>query len=416
MATGNGRFGKSKVAVLGIGYSRITRDPLPEGVTLGDECIEACRTAIADAGLQPADIDGLTSFVEDQSTAADGITMVTPQYVWRRLGLDPTWGEVNNKFVGGSLIEAHNAIAGGACRFALVWRAVDHPQLPRNRGNGAAAVTQRARATGDSQFSQPHGTVGGYIMHAPAAQRYFDKYGATREHMAKHIVRNRKHALLNEKSYWSINRPESLSVDDYMSARMVAAPLCLYDCDIPVRGAIAYVLGPAEAAQDLAHGAAYIKAFAQAWIGPRGPQTFFHGGGRLLKPALEDNQDLPPLFERHLWGPSGLLPSDMRTANLYDGFSILTWFWLEALGFCKVGEAFEYVQGDHNELTGTLPLNTSGGHLAEGALAGAPHYSESILQTMGRAGPRQVDNVRYSLAGTDRPTRAQVIVFSSERD
>ncbi|HEV7679175.1 MAG TPA: hypothetical protein VGQ42_11455 [Candidatus Dormibacteraeota bacterium] len=416
-ATTGGRFGTARVAVLGIGYSRISRDPLPEGRIVGDECIEACRTAIADAGLTPTDIDGITSFVEDTSPAADGITAVTPQYVWRRLGLDITWGEVNNKFVGGSLIEAHNAIAGGACRFALVWRAVDDPRLPGRRPatNGTAP---RATASGSSAFTSPYGTIGGYIMggHSQTAQRYFHQYGATREHMAKHVVRNRKHALMNEKSYWSINRPEALSVDDYMSARMVGDPLCLYDCDIPVRGCIAYVLGPAEAAQDLAHGAAYVKAFAKEWIGPRGPQAFHHGGGRMLKPALDDNNDLPPMLRRHLWDPAGLQPSDMSTANLYDGFSILTWLWLEALGFCGEGEAFEYVQGDHNEIGGSLPLNTSGGHLGEGALAGAPHYSEAILQAMGRAGSRQVGNVHYTLAATDRPTRAQVIIFSSEKD
>jgi acetyl-CoA acetyltransferase len=411
MAGSNGTFGTAKVAVLGIAYSRITRDDPPEGVTLGDECVAACRTAIADAGLHPEDIDGITSYAEPYGDAADGVTVVSPQYIWRRLGLQIRWGEVNNKFVGSSLIEAHNAIAGGACRYALVWRGVDVPRHQRN-----LQAETRPRASGDSQFSLPYGATGGYIMHAPSAQRYFHEYGATRQHMANFVVRNRRHALMNEKSYWSVNRPESLSVDDYMSARMIADPLCLYDCDIPVRGCVAYVLGPAEAAADLAHRASYIKAFAQAWIGPRGPGTFFHNGGRLLKPSLEDNADLPPLFERTLWGPSGLRPSDMGTANVYDGFSILSWLWLEALGFCGVGEAFEFVQGDRTEIEGELPLNTSGGHLAEGALAGAPHYSESILQTMGRAGPRQVDDVHYALAATDRPTRAQVIIFSSQPD
>jgi len=415
MATQNGRFGKSKVAVLGIGYSRITRDPLPEGRIVGDECIEACRTAIADAGLTPADIDGITSFVEDSSAATDGITAVTPAYVWRRLGLDITWGEVNNKFVGGSLIEAHNAIAGGACKFALVWRAVDDPRLP---GRRPAVSSQRVKVGGDAAFTQPYGGVGGMVQggHAQVAQRYFHEFGATREHMAKHIVRNRKHALMNEKSYWAINKPEALSVDDYMNARMIADPLCLYDCDIPVRGCIAYVLGPAEAAQDLDHGAAYIKGFAKYWIGPRGVGAFYHNGGRQVKPALEENKDLPAVFDRHLWGPLGLKASDMSTANVYDGFSIITWLWLEALGFCGIGEAFEYVQGDHNEIGGKLPLNTSGGQLAEGAMAGAPHYSESILQCMGRAGVRQVKDCRYAIGATDRPSRAQVLVFSSQVD
>jgi acetyl-CoA acetyltransferase len=423
MAGKNGLpFAKARSAVMGVGYSRITRDPLPEGRILGDECVEACKAAIADAGISIADVDGITSFYEnmgpdDLNPATDGVTRVSLEYLWRRLGLNPRWGEINNKFVGGSLIEANNAIAAGAARFVLVWRAVDDPRLPARRGD-TAGPPQRARVSGDQAFKAPYGPVGGMVQggHAQVATRYFHEYGATREHMANHIVRNRRHALMNEKSYWSINKPEQLSVDDYLNARMIADPLCLYDCDIPVRGCIAYVLGPAEVAQDLDHGAAYIKGFAQYWIGPRGVNAFYHSGGRQLKPALDENDELPPVFRRHLWDPMGLDPSDMSTINVYDGFSIISWLWLEALGICGVGEAFEYVQGDHNAVGGKMPLNTSGGHLAEGALAGAPHYAEAALQAMGRAGVRQVENCRYALAATDRPSRAQVIVFSSQPD
>jgi acetyl-CoA acetyltransferase len=100
--------------------------------------------------------------------------------------------------------------------------------------------------------------------------------------------------------------------------------------------------------------------------------------------------------------------------NVYDGFSFHVWLWLEALGICRLGEAFEFTKGGRTTITGELPVNTGGGHLGEGALAGSPQISESILQVMGRAGVRQVDNVHYALAGTDRPTRGQVLIFSSE--
>jgi acetyl-CoA acetyltransferase len=422
MGRSDGAFGKAKSAVLGIGYSRITRDPLPEGRILGDEWEEAAKAAIADAGLTVADIDGITSFYEnmgpdDLNPMTDGVTRVSLEYAWRRLKLDVRWGEINNKFVGSSLMEANNAIAAGAARFVLVWRAVDDPRLPGRRADGGGPP-QRARVSGDAAFKVPYGPVGGMVQggHAQVATRYYHKYGATREHMANHIVRNRKHALMNEKSYWSINKPEQLTVDDYLNARMIADPLCLYDCDLPVRGVICYVLGPADAAQDVDHGAAYIKGFSQYWIGPRGMGAFRHGGGRELLPALDENDKLPPVFERNLWGPIGLKPSDMSTINVYDGFSIISWLWLEALGICGIGEAFEYVQGDHNAIGGTRPLNTSGGHLGEGALGGAPHYAEAALQCMGRAGQRQVKDCRYALAATDRPSRAQVIVFSSTPD
>ena len=398
---------KAKVAVLGLGYSKITRGE-PD-TTLGDEAVEACTKAIADAGLQVSDIDGITSYAPDMGSGAeDGISMVTPQYMWGRLKLPLRWGEVNHKFVGSSLIEAHNAIAGGACRYALVWRASD---FPRGRRHGEVDLS---RATGGGQFSQPYGAIGGPMLHAQAARRYFDMYGATREHMATFVVNNRKHALMNEKSFWAINRPEELTREEYLSARLIADPFCLYDCDIQVRGCAAWVLGPAEAAQDLPHRAAFIKGSAQLYITPGGPETFSHEGGLLRKPGLEDNADVGPLLKRNLWEPIGLRPSDISTANVYDGFSFLTWLWLEALGFCKEGEAFEFIQNGRIEIGGELPLNTSGGHLGEGATAGSPHYTEAILQAMGRAGPRQVKDVRYTLAATDRPCRAQVMIFSSE--
>jgi acetyl-CoA acetyltransferase len=402
-------FDRAKVAVLGIGYSKISRVGLPDGTVLGDECLEACRVAIEDAGLCSEDIDGITSFVgPNNDEAADGIACVSPEYIWRRMRLAVRWGEVNQKFVGSSLIEAHNAVASGACRYALVLRAVNTAE------GGGLSAPAALLATDDAQFTLPYGAGGYSIAHALVAQRYYKKYGATRQHMANFVVANRRHALMNEKSYWSLNRPEALSVDKYLSARMIAEPLCLYDCDIPVRGCVAYVLGPADAGRDLSHRPAFIKAFAQAWVGPRGRRTFYHEGGRLSRPSLEDNEGLPSLYERNLWGPSGLRPSDMSTVNLYDGFSIFVWLWLEALGFCNVGEGFEFVQNGRVELGGDLPLNTGGGHLGEGALAGAPHYSEAILQAMGRAGVRQVENVRFSLAGTDRPTRGQVIIFGAE--
>ncbi len=402
-------FAKAKVAVLGLAYSHITRATRPEAPSLGDECVDTCRRAIADADLSPDHIDGVTSHVMHHDGGRnDGVRTVSPQYIWRRLRLPVRWGEVNNKYLGSSLIEAHNAIAGGACRYALVWWATDFA-----RGNSTARK-DRTSAAGEAQFVMPYGGAASYIFHAVTAQRYYQKYGATREHMANFIVANRRHALMNEKGYWSLHKPEELTVADYLSARMLADPFCVYDADIPVRGCIAYVLGPAQAAQDLSHGAAYIKAFAQAWIGPNGPGSFYHEGGRLAKPSLEDNEELPALFRRNLWEPAGLRPSDITTANLYDGFSILAWLHLEALGFCGVGEAFEFVQDGRTGLTGQLPVNTGGGHLGEGHLGGGPHYSEAILQAMGRSGARQVAGVRYALASTDRPTRAQVMIFGSE--
>ncbi|MCU1401532.1 MAG: hypothetical protein JWN62_4641 [Acidimicrobiales bacterium] len=415
---------KAKVAVLGIGYSKISRGNSTQ--SLGADAVEACRAAISDAGIGVEEVDGITTYkyrpdYYGGSTAApdesvDGVLVASPQYIWKHLGFpNLRWGEWNDKFVGSSLIEAHNAIAGGACRYALVWRACGFEQGIRY-GN-----IDPDRVTGNDEFTLPYGAYGGPPLLALLAQRYFDGYGATRAHMATFISMTRKNALLSGRGYWAENRPEQLSVADYMAARMISSPLCLYDCDIPVQGCAAYLLGPAEAAQDVPHGSAFIKGFAQGYLGPGGVQTFLHSGGRARPPlddgyAWEPNLELGRRIASNLWAATGLTPKDISTANLYDGFSIIAWSWLEGLGFCGEGEAFEFVQDGRVEIGGELPINTSGGNLGEGRMHGAPHVSEAIYQAMGRAGERQVKDARYTLAAPDRLAVGQAIVFSSEPD
>lgn len=408
---------RAQVAVLGIGYSPVTRGN--DSPTLGEDAVMACRRAIADAGITVDDVDGLTTYKyrpdgHDRgmvpAESIDGTLVVSPQYMWRRLGLPQVrWGEWNDKFIGSSMIEAHNAIAGGACRYALVWRAVNYVRGVRY---GLSDVTT---AAGDDQFNVPYGWHGGPQLMAPLASRYYQKYGATREHMARFVVTLRDHALQSGRGYWAENRPEKLTVEDYLAARMIAEPFGLYDCDLPVQGCVAYLLGPAEAAKDLDHGAAFIAGFAQSYGAAGGSSTFLHLGGAGPDGFfLERNLELGRKLADDLWTSTGLTPGDIATANLYDGFSILAWGWLEALGFCGEGEAFEFVQDGRITHGGQLPLNTSGGNLGEGRLAGAPHLSESILQAMGRAGDRQVRDARYTLAATDRVAVGQAIIFGSE--
>ena len=343
----------ARVAVLGIGYSGITRGN--ETQSLGDDAILAANRAISDAGLQSADIDGLTTYkyrpdghgrnmVPDESI--DGSLVVSPQYLWRRMRFpNLRWGEWNDKFVGSSMIEAHNAVA-------------------------------------------------------------------------TFVSGLRAHNLLSGRGFWAENKPVELSTEEYLSARMIAEPFGLYDCDMPVQGCVAYVLGPAQAAQDLDHGAAFIKGFAQSYAGAGGSSTFLHLGGAPGTEgfSLEYNQEAGRRLAANLWAATGLSPSDIDTANLYDGFGILAWTWLEGLGFCKEGEAFEFVQHGRVRVGGQLPLNTSGGNLGEGRLAGAPHVSEAIYQAMGRAGRCQVPDVRYTLAATDRLAVGQAIVFGSQAE
>ena len=390
---------RGKVAAIGVGYTIPTRNPEK---SLGTATVEACAKAIADAGLTFNDIDGVSSYPDQPYGNAgnvDGLNFVTPNWLTAAMGLpNITWSHRNNVFVGSSFIEAINAVAGGSTKYCLVWRSLTFPKGERY---GQTAPEQ---AAGPSQWEYPYGYTGpGPASRAVIYRRYMEKYGATREHMATHIVNNRKNALMNEKGYWYNYRPEPLTVEDYLNARMVTDPFCLYDCDIPVHGCAAWVLTTGDRAKEAPNGAAYVVGTALG-VGVRD----------VTLGPLESDQVGCAVVGKRLWENTGLSPKDIDTADLYDSFSVYVYINLEGYGFCKEGEAFEWIQGGRIALGGEMALNTSGGNSGEGRLHGATHISEAILQAMHRAGPRQVKDAKLTLSAVGPPSASQAVVFSHE--
>ena len=156
---------------------------------------------------------------------------------------------------------------------------------------------------------------------------------------------------------------------------MVAYPFCLYDCDIPVQGAVAIVLTTAERARDLKPRPAYLAGYGQRlpsrWPGRIGSLRNYMEGGRSSS--------------RLTWERSGFGPKDVDVAQIYDGFSASVIYGLESYGFCKEGEALDFIQDGRMELDGELPLNTFGGSLGTGRIHGLWHIIEGALQASGRA-------------------------------
>ena len=169
----------------------------------------------------------------------------------------------------------------------------------------------------------------------------------------------RENALRNPYAYW-YGRDE-LGIEDYMNARQVYEPMCLFDIDIPVTGAGAIVMTTAERARDLPHKPAYVAGFSSTRL-----------------PA------------QRIWELADTRPADQKVAMLYDGYSHFVYYWLEALGFCGKGEAHSFIQGGRIAKGGELPINTHGGSIGEGRLHGFGHLREAVMLIMGRAGDRQV--------------------------
>jgi acetyl-CoA acetyltransferase len=291
---------------------------------------------------------------------------------------------VYNSFIG-SVVEAANAVAAGACRRVLVWRAMHNP--PGNFGRYI-----QPSAGGDDQFMAPYGLADFVSAFALPYSRYMALYGATREHMATFSVNNRLNAAANPDA---IFYEKPISVTDYLRAPMIVEPLSLLDCDMPVDGCGAVIVTRADGGSDASPQYDPVDVCGHASIVPE--------YGYWFNNTLENLQRTTAELAKVLWKSCRLGPADIRVANLYDGFSFFTYLYLEALGFCGPGEAYEFIQGGRIALNGELPLNTSGGSLGMGRLHGPPQVIESVRQIQGRCGTRQVKDVDVALATTGSP-------------
>ncbi len=216
---------------------------------------------------------------------------------------------------------------------------------------------------------------------AMQARRHMYEYGTTKEQLGWVALNGRRHAMLNEKAVLR----SAMTMEDYLDAPMISDPLGRLDCDLPIDGAVGIVLSLADAAPDCANPPVRLEAVGCANHDVHGWEP------RLDFPAMAATDAAV-----QMWARTDLKPTDVDVAELYDGFSILTLSWLEALGFCREGEAGSFVDGGQRiGLDGELPLNTYGGQLSAGRLHGFWLFHEAVLQLRGQAGPRQVPARRW---------------------
>ena len=386
----------SRPAVVGVGHSVVHRY---DDVPLLRLAAEAARAAIGDAGLDASSIDGIVTAPEapfrSERIPRDGIDYVSSALLGRHLALPLTWGEDVRGMIGRAFSEAINAVQSGTCTAALVFRALPSPR-------GSYGHTAETRVAGAAQFELPYGsfypTTWSQMWH-----RYQQKFKTgSREQMSTYVRQLRDNGLRWKPGYWASCGAGPLSFDDYMSSRMISTPMSLYDCDLPVHAAGAFIITTSERARNLKQRPAFIDAaITRPPVSPDTPFT--------LEGEIEGGRQTAA----QLWGASGATPADIDTANLYDGFSFITPLWLESLGFCAEGEAFDFMQGGRISPTGSLPLNTSGGNLGAGRLHGVTHLMESVLQVTDRAGERQIKGAQLSLAAVGPQSRGSAFVFSS---
>lgn len=363
--------------ISGLGISRIGRRT---GIPGAELTTEAVCAAIDDAGLTPADLDGIATF---------GDTPVAE--VVEALGIQAT--EIGFGFgTGGVLIPVMSAclaVSEKRARHVLVYRTVAMLGGSMNQEasamlNPLASPPVEPHAPGTRRKLRPFEDVDELVAaHSYSAanwlamhcRRHMELYGTTKEQLGWLAINSRRNAGLNPRAAFR----EPMTMDDYLSSRPVSTPFGLFDCDAPIDGSIALVISPADFSDDCPNRAVAVEAVGGAY----GSGGWFHRAD-FPKMASTEAAD-------EMWSRTDLTPSDVDVAELYDGFTFLTFAWLEALGFCADGEAGPFVDGATRiALDGTLPLNTYGGQLSAGRMHGYWLLHEACLQLRGQAGDRQL--------------------------
>ncbi len=381
-----------KTAIAGIGATEFSKD---SGRTELQLAAEAARAALADAGLEPSDVDGMVTFTMDNNTEVA---------VARELGV-PELSFFSRVHYGGgaacaTVQQAAMAVATGMAEVVVCYRAFNERSGQRF-GQVQSGIAAAPTSTGiDAGWSYPAGlgTPGGQV--AMFARRYMHEFGATSEDFGRVAVVDRQHAATNPNA-WFYQRPITLA--EHQESRWVTEPLHLLDCCQESDGAVALVVVSAERAKDLPNPPALVRAAAQGSGTDQFTMTSYYRDELTGLPEMG-------LVGRQLWRQAGARPEDMQVAVLYDHFTPFVLVQLEELGFCGRGQARHFIADGGIGLDGALPVNPHGGQLGEAYIHGMNGIAEGVRQIRGTAA-NQLDEVHNALvtAGTGVPTSALVL-------
>jgi len=359
-----GGAGEHAPVISGCGISQIGRRT---GISAEELTVQAAHAAIADAGLQPADIDGIITLGDTPAAAAAAALGIPGPG-----DLGPAYGR-NGLLT--PVVAARDAVAAGRARHVLVYRTVQM----------MGGTIETAPTSDQPKRSNREALAGNDIPYLVAAHAYsaanwlamhcrkhMDRYGTTKEQLGWIAINARRNAARNPLAVYR----EPIDMAQYLNARPISDPFGLLDCDVPVDGSIAVVVSAAGHRVDAPNGAVTIESAGGA----------SGAGGWTGRPDYPNMAATDAAAD--MWSQTTLKPADVDVAELYDGFSFLALAWLEALGFCGEGEGGAFVEGGRRiAWDGALPLNTYGGQLSAGRMHGYWVLHEACQQLRGLAGP-----------------------------
>lgn len=353
------------VIIRGLGTAGLSR---AQPLDANELAIGAIDDALIDSGLAASEVDGL--LISRSPVASDpapglGLHRAAALPALRLLQvLDGEGTSALQMIQAATQAIAHGAATNVICVFA------DAPLRGGKRGSQAFGTTRVTRGIGGLRYSS--GAFGAASIYAMAAQRHMDRFGTTRAHLGAVAISTRQWACMNPSALFR----EPLTMEAYLSARKVAEPFGLFDCAVPVDGAVTVLLGPGTGSYRKPP--VQVMGCAQA----HEPAAWPHdsGGGpdsaatRAFRAALESAR---------------VAKSDVDMLQCYDAFTFMTLQALEDFGFCAAGESGGFVADGQTSPGGPLPVNTGGGHLSGFYLQGMTPIVEAVLQLRGEAGARQ---------------------------
>jgi acetyl-CoA acetyltransferase len=352
-----GKHLRGKYAVVGVGETGYVRG---SGCTTRALGTRAVRAAIADAGLEPGDVDGMLSYSYNDSTFSP--------FIAGDLGIRLNF--YMDVYGGGSSIEALIGIAmgvieAGMCRTVVIYRAMNGYSQVRIGGTGGRGAV--APLGGDALFNRAFGQMSAGQMFCQSFMRHMYDYGTTPEQVAMVKVIHSEHASNNPKAYYK----QRVTVEDVVNSRMIVKPLHLLDCCVETDNGTAIVVTGIDRARDCRHTPAVIQSVVGRCSKRR--SDMHYQSGPISTVAGHYAKDI-------LWPNAGVGPEDVDVTGSYDAFTFTTMLQLEDYGFCEKGEGGHYVSSGITRLGGARPNNTSGGHLCEGYTHGINMVIENVRQ------------------------------------
>jgi acetyl-CoA acetyltransferase len=370
-------------AIAGIGQTEFSKN---SGRSEQQLAAEASKAALDDAGIDPADVDGMITFTLDPS---DEIGLC------RCLGVKDL--AYTTRIPGGgaasvaTVYQAMAAVTSGIAEVVLIWRAMNErsayrfgqPLVPPSGG----VVNVAGNGTGSLLWCMPFGAQTPASWEALASQHYMETFGVTNQDLGHVSVAQRKHAATNPLA-WFYRKP--ITLEEHQQSRWIVEPvLRLLDCCQESDGGVALVITSLERARDLKQRPVRIVSSAQSIPAEVEVISNYYHGDLTVMPEARG-------VARRLYGRSGLTPKDMQLAMIYDAFTPQVLKQLEAFGFCGRGEAKDFVKGGNIEVGGSLPVNTNGGLIGEAYIHGMNNITEAVRQLRGTA-TNQVKNLTHAL-------------------